>query len=100
MRPTLSQRSEVVRLANKRCEYCYSPQDFSTQPSTIDHITPRVAGGATVVPDLALACQVCNGYKYTKTKATDPVSREIVPLFHPRKHRWEITFPGMNLAAF
>ena len=88
MRATDAMRAEVVGLAAKRCEYCRSPQDFSTQPFSIDHITPMVKGGDTVIPNLALACQGCNGYKYTKIKAADPVTGKIVALFHPRQHRW------------
>ena len=42
--------------------------------------------------NLALSCQGCNGHKYTKQQATDPITGLVVPLFHPRQHRWEEHF--------
>lgn len=38
--------------------------------------------------NLALACQGCNGHKYTSVEAQDPLRGEIVPLFHPRRDDW------------
>lgn len=34
----------------------------------------------------------CNNLKYNKTRAIDPLTRESVPLFHPRKHDWHEHF--------
>ncbi len=33
-------------------------------------------------------CHFCNNHKYNRTKARDPVSGEMVALFHPRRDRW------------
>jgi hypothetical protein len=62
-------RRELVRgRAHGICEYCRSPEN------------------------LAFACQGCNNHKYTKTDAIDPVSGEVMPLFHPRRDRWRDHF--------
>ena len=53
---------------------------------------PRVKGGTTTLDNLALSCQGCNNYKYTKTAGRDPVSGRSVPLFNPRVHIWEEHF--------
>jgi hypothetical protein len=37
-------------------------------------------------------CQGCNNKKYDKTHAVDPISLELVPLFHPRKDNWHEHF--------
>lgn len=74
------------------CEYCHSQARFSPQPFSMEHITPRSAGGSTREDNLALSCQGCNGYKYTKQVAPDPLSGHVVPLFHPRTQRWSEHF--------
>lgn len=53
---------------------------------------PRIRGGQTVIENLALACQGCNNYKFVKTDARDPISENVVPLFHPRKQKWREHF--------
>lgn len=45
--------------------------------------------------NLALACQGCNNRKYTSVEAIDPVSGQMVPLYHPRQDQWEEHF-GWN----
>jgi hypothetical protein len=62
--------------------------DYSAQPFVIDHIVPIAEGGITAMENLALSCGGCNGHKYTKTQALDPVSRELVPLYNPRNQKW------------
>jgi len=54
----------------------------------VEHIIPRAAGGRSEADNLALACQGCNNHKYSKTEAPDSGSGEMVPLYHPRQHRW------------
>ncbi len=62
------------------------------QPFSVEHIGPRSQEGADSPDNLALSCQGCNNHKYTKTRAVDPVTGEEVPLFHPRRHRWQDHF--------
>ena len=78
--------------ANGVCEYCRHQAAFSSQPFAIEHIIPFAIGGETSSNNLALACQGCNNHKHTKTTATDPISRQTVPLFHPRLHDWSDHF--------
>ena len=53
---------------------------------------PRSQGGVTSLENLALACQGCNNHKYNKTKSGDPVTNQLVDLFHPRIQRWREHF--------
>lgn len=78
--------------ANETCEYCRSQEDFSPQRFSVEHIKPLSAGGRPAQENLALSCQGCNGHKYTKQEAADPVTGDIVPLFHPRRQRWRDHF--------
>jgi hypothetical protein len=65
---------------------------FSSDPFVIDHIFPKSLGGQTTMENIALSCNGCNGVKFTKTEAVDPFRSQIVPLFHPRKDKWEDHF--------
>jgi 5-methylcytosine-specific restriction endonuclease McrA len=82
----------VFERAAGMCEYCRSQAKFAIDPLVIDHIQPVSRFGKTVADNLALACQTCNNYKYTKTEAPDPVTNQMVPLFHPRQMNWEEHF--------
>lgn len=88
--------AKVQRLVKERalgyCEYCICTESHSTQSHSNEHITPEGEGGSSTEDNLALACQGCNNKKYNKTDAIDPVSRELVPLFHPRKDNWREHF--------
>lgn len=85
-------RRQVIERASHRCEYCLSQRPFSPDPFSIEHIIPRSRRGRTRSENLALACQGCNGHKLTAVEAPDPVSLELVPLFHPRADRWRDHF--------
>jgi 5-methylcytosine-specific restriction endonuclease McrA len=88
--------SELRRLVTGRasncCEYCRYPGLYSAQALSIDHIVPRTSGGATLEDNLALSCHGCNGHKAALTTATDPVTGSTVPLFNPRRERWQDHF--------
>ena len=62
------------------------------QPFSAEHIQPRSQNGKTHLNNLAWACQGCNNHKYNKTSARDPITGEMVSLFHPRKQHWEDHF--------
>ena len=68
------------------------PGRYATQASSVEHILSRARGGTTTLENLARECQGCNNHKYDKTKSADPVSGEIVPLYHPRRDRWDEHF--------
>jgi 5-methylcytosine-specific restriction endonuclease McrA len=85
-------RREVAQRAQKLCEYCRCPEEFSPDSFTIDHIRPRQMGGVTTLENLAWSCFGCNGRKYTKVTAVDPLTQKEVPLFHPRQQNWDEHF--------
>ena len=89
-------RQQVKDRANGLCEYCKSPDKYSIASFHCDHINPKKAGGKTELTNLAFACPSCNTHKYTKTVATDPQTREKVPLFNPRKQNWQQHFQWSN----
>ncbi len=85
---TAKQKEAVARRAGGCCEYCGSQARFSPDPFSIEHIMPRSKGGTDEDENLALACQGCNNRKYTHVEARDPVSGNLVSLYHPRHQRW------------
>ncbi|CAN5280382.1 hypothetical protein BH20ACI1_BH20ACI1_10330 [soil metagenome] len=85
-------RKTVAERANYLCEYCFSPQDFSPQSLSIEHIFPKARQGGDEAKNLALACQGCNSYKSDKIKAPDPINGRKVSLYNPRKDAWEKHF--------
>ena len=76
-------RRLVVRRANQQCEYGGLSQEGQEATFHIDHIIPRVQGGATTAENLALACVSCSLRKEARQFARDPVTGHRVPLFHP-----------------
>jgi 5-methylcytosine-specific restriction endonuclease McrA len=91
-RVTVRQRRAIATRAKNCCEYCLSPANFTTDPFAVEHIAPVYHGGKTTLDNLALSCTGCNGHKSTKLEALDPVSNKVVPLYHPRKQRWQEHF--------
>jgi len=85
-------RQLVTERADGLCEYCLSYAVYSIQPFVIEHIIPRSRGGDTVSENLAYACGGCNGHKYNKIKAVDPVDGKHVALFNPRQNLWQDHF--------
>ncbi len=86
---TAQERHSIAVRARGCCEYCRSRVDFATQSFSVEHIIPVSRGGETTLDNLALACPGCNGHKYTKTEAPDPVDGTVVPLYNPRQQRWQ-----------
>ena len=86
------QRALVLGRAAGCCEYCLCQARYSADSFSVEHITPRSRGGASVESNLALACQGCNNRKYVSVDAADPLTGRIVPLYHPRRDRWEQNF--------
>jgi len=87
-----SLRQLVRARAKGCCEYCLSQEDYSPERFSIEHIYPCSKGGSSDLDNLALSCQGCNNCKYTKTHALDPVTKELVRLYHPRQDRWNAHF--------
>src|SRR5918992_4806912 len=85
-------RRAVEQRAGWRCEYCRAPQRICGYRFHVEHIWPRTLGGTDDRSNLALACGPCNFAKGARTHATDPLTGESFPLFHPRIHCWDEHF--------
>jgi hypothetical protein len=87
-----STHAAVVLRAGNRCEYCRLSQEGQEASFHIDHVAPRVAGGPTVLENLALACVSCSLRKWAKQSAPDPNTGVDAPLFDPRTQDWNSHF--------
>lgn len=85
-------RLRVADAAHFRCAYCQTAERIVGPMLEIDHIVPESLGGSSDEENLTLACPLCNSYKGTQLAAPDPISGEMVPLFHPHQQRWEEHF--------
>lgn len=81
-------RRTIILRARNCCEYCQSLAAFSSGPFSVEHISPRFRGGRDTLSNLAWSCMGCNLRKATAIEAQDPVTGDVVPLFHPRQHHW------------
>jgi hypothetical protein len=99
--PALSStlRQLVIERAQGKCEYCCLHQDVSIYRHEIDHIIAQKHGGQTSADNLALACLPCNRAKGSDLTTFDPLSNDVVPLFHPRRQSWtdHFTFDGVHI---
>ena len=59
---------------------------------TVDHIVPEVFGGGSDLQNLCLACWDCNLAKGGRVAATDALTNQLTPLYHPRKQAWQKHF--------
>ena len=96
-RPERSRRAAtlyrtVAARAQHRCEYCRAPEAVFNAAFEIEHTIPRALGGVTTLDNLALACRSRNAHKADAIVATDPLTEDDVPLFNPRRHRWDDHF--------
>ena len=87
-----TRRQLIERRAGWRCEYCRAPQRVCGYRFHIEHIVPRVLGGADDLSNLALACGPCNLSKGARVRGVDPLTGASAPLFHPRTDRWQAHF--------
>lgn len=85
-------RKLVIERASGRCEYCLIHQDFSIYTHEVDHIIAVKHGGETTADNLALSCLSCNRHKGSDFATIDQVTKEIVPLFNPRRQVWDEHF--------
>lgn len=84
---------ELVRSRAKGCcEYCRMPESYDSLAFQVDHIIAVQHLGATVADNLALACFACNHHKGPNIAGFDHDAQQTVPLFHPRRDRWDDHF--------
>lgn len=74
------------------CEYCHAMQWSYPERFQIDHVIAKQHGGLDAENNLALCCLECNRRKGPNIASIDPVTRQIVRLFHPRQDRWSEHF--------
>lgn len=94
-------RRLVHERAGGSCEYCLAPEATALFVHEVDHVVAEKHGGATTEDNLALACAACNLHKGSDIGSIDPVTGELVPLFHPRRERWSDAFQlaGASIVA-
>jgi hypothetical protein len=85
-------RRLVAERAHHHCEYCLSPEKYSLDSFTIDHIIPASRGGNDDFSNLAFACHNCNNRKQDDTTAIDLESGARAPFYNPRKDPWHEHF--------
>ena len=85
--PVELQRQVRDRFANG-CGYCCTAEALTVTTFEFEHIMPRSAGGETILENLCLSCPSCNRYKAQRQTAADPLTEEIVSLFHPYLQLW------------
>ena len=85
-------RDKIRRLANNRCGYCLSQQQYLPYKLEIEHLVPKSRGGSDDESNLWLACRSCNVYKSNKLTMIDPMTGQTVSLFHPVQQVWHDHF--------
>jgi HNH endonuclease len=85
-------KRQLRRLAGDRCDYCRMPSRFDPLPFQVDHIIARQHGGKIRLNNLAWSRLHCNKHKGPNIAGIDPVTEQLVALFHPRKQRWDRHF--------
>lgn len=81
-------REWVARRAQFCCEYCKSPQRFSSIAYEVDHIIAQKHQGSDSLDNLAFACLACNRHKGSDLTTFDPFTGQLTRLFHPRQQLW------------
>ena len=85
-------RTRVRQSAQEQCGYCRIGSHLVYAPMEIDHIFPKARGGSDEEENLWLACPFCNNAKSDQITGVDPLTEEVVPLFHPRQQNWKEHF--------
>ncbi len=85
-------RQHVRERARGNCEYCLLNQRYTLKTHEVDHIRAEKHGGTTVQENLCLSCFECNRQKGSDLSSVDPVTDEVVALFHPRRDVWNAHF--------
>ena len=89
-------RRQVWERAKGNCEYCLLNERYVLKRHEVDHIRAEKHGGTTTLDNLCLSCFDCNRQKGSDLSSIDPVTDEVVPLFHPRRDVWDDHFRLVN----
>ena len=90
-------RRKVILRARSRCEYCRSPETFSLDSFTIDHILAVAASGSDDLDNLAFACRNCNNRKQDDRTAPDPQTQDRFLCTIPGRTDGATTFSGARM---
>jgi hypothetical protein len=92
-------RDLVRRRADNRCEYCLLRQAHSNLTHHVEHIVAKQHGGSDDAGNLSFSCHRCNHHKGPNLTGIDPVTGELVPLYHPRQDKWaeHFAFQGARI---
>ncbi|MEX0712777.1 MAG: HNH endonuclease signature motif containing protein [Pirellulales bacterium] len=86
-------RRFVRQRAAHRCEYCQLLQDHEPFVTFhTEHIIAKHHGGEDDPSNLCLACPSCNFHKGPNIAGRLAATSELIPLFNPRRDRWEEHF--------
>jgi hypothetical protein len=85
-------RRQLEEADDHRCVYCQTSQANSGQRMVPDHIIPENKGGERVFENLCFACRLCNEFKGSQVTGVDPLTGQVLPLFHPRQQNWQDHF--------
>ena len=86
-------RRLVRERALDRCECCRVHQDDdSFYRFAMDHVIAEQHGDQTVAGNLPMSCFRCNLHKGPNIAGRDRKTGKLVPLFHPRRHKWSHYF--------
>ena len=85
-------RDAVRERAAARCEYCRLPDAADEWPFHVDHVIALQQGGSDALDNLWWACSRCNLYKGPNISSVEAKDAAPVPLFNPRRDRWEEHF--------
>lgn len=81
-------RQQVQDRAGKRCEYCTRIEYRIGFSFHVDHIIPPLHNGTNDLDNLAWSCFHCNVFKGQNIASYDIETRDLTPLFNPRKDKW------------
>lgn len=81
-------RAFVIARAGNRCEYCHLPQQGYVAALNVDHVISLPHLRDDDRGNLAFCCPKCNRKKGPNLAGIDPLTRSMVPLFHPRNDEW------------
>lgn len=85
-------RRLVIERSGGHCEYCRTPERFSTTVFHIDHIISEKQCGPTESANLAWACVLCNLNKGDSVSARFYEEDLLLPLYNPRTDDWSAHF--------
>lgn len=85
-------KEKILKASSGKCEYCKSPNNYTSELFTIDHIIPVSKGGSNDFDNLAYCCSGCNTFKSDITSFLEENEQEWISLFNPRTQKWKEHF--------